>query len=177
MDRLRQYDQGGSRCLRKEFRRLSEGRKQRTPGRTPSPLIKEFRGEWRELSNFGGSLPITAEHLFQAMKSVEWSDQLYVLAASTPGEAKSRGKKVKLREDWEEIKVEVMWCVIQIKFSPGSHYAKLLLSTGDHELIEGNRWGDLFWGAVFDVEGELTGQNELGKLLMDWRDILRQEEK
>jgi predicted NAD-dependent protein-ADP-ribosyltransferase YbiA (DUF1768 family) len=36
-----------------------------------------------------------------------------------------------------------------------------LLATGDEELIEGNWWGDTFWGVC---NGE--GQNQLGKLLM-----------
>lgn len=140
-------------------------------------MINEFRGEWRELSNFGGSLHhITAEHLFQAMKAVNWYDMLYVLAAPTPGEAKRRGRSIKCRKDWETIKIDVMWCVIQIKFAPGSHYASVLLSTDDEELIEGNRWGDDFWGCVFDVEGELTGENNLGILLVEWREQLKETE-
>ena len=138
--------------------------------------ITEFTGKWRGLSNFGNPWMIHSETLFQAMKGQDWESILYVLASKTPGEAKRRGRQIKLREDWEEIKLDVMWCVIQIKFSPGSENAQLLLSTGDAELIEGNRWGDNFWGAIFDAEGDLTGENNLGRLLMEWRNQLREME-
>lgn len=43
---------------------------------------------------------------------------------------------------------------------------KKLDSTKGYELIEGNSWGDRFWG-----QSPLgTGKNELGKLLMSIRD-------
>ena len=133
--------------------------------------IDRFDGENKVLSNFGGTLPITSEHLYQAMKSTDWEEQLYVLAAPSPRAAKYRGSKVTLREDWDDIKEEVMWCVIQAKFAPGTAFAKFLLETGDAELIEGNWWGDEFWG--FDFKKE-AGANVLGKLLMAWRDELRE---
>ncbi len=46
--------------------------------------------------------------------------------------------------------------------------AQRLLATGDAELVEGNNWGDRFWGIC---RGE--GRNELGKILMKVRDELR----
>lgn len=39
--------------------------------------------------------------------------------------------------------------------------SEMLEATGDAELIEGNHWGDTFWGVCNGV-----GQNNLGKLLM-----------
>jgi predicted NAD-dependent protein-ADP-ribosyltransferase YbiA (DUF1768 family) len=43
---------------------------------------------------------------------------------------------------------------------------KLLQETRPYELIEGNNWGDKFWG-----QSPLgTGRNELGKILMSVRD-------
>lgn len=136
--------------------------------------INEFKGKHRFLSNFGGTLPITSEHLFQAMKAREWESMLYVLAAPTPGEAKRRGRQIECREDWDEIKEDVMWCVIQVKFAPGTEYAKQLLDTGDADLVEGNWWGDSFWG--FDLKSG-AGRNELGKDLMEWREQLREIEQ
>jgi predicted NAD-dependent protein-ADP-ribosyltransferase YbiA (DUF1768 family) len=47
---------------------------------------------------------------------------------------------------------------------------EMLLLTGDCELVEGNTWGDKFWG-VCDGEGE----NHLGKLLMKIRAELAKE--
>jgi predicted NAD-dependent protein-ADP-ribosyltransferase YbiA (DUF1768 family) len=43
-----------------------------------------------------------------------------------------------------------------------------LLETGDAELIEGNDWGDTFWGVCGG-----KGNNFLGKLLMEVRKELR----
>ena len=48
-----------------------------------------------------------------------------------------------------------------------------LLATGGRLLIEGNRWGDRFWGMEFtEGDHELVGDNVLGVLLMDIRDDL-----
>lgn len=44
--------------------------------------------------------------------------------------------------------------------------------TGDAELIEGNNWGDTFWGVCNG-----RGENMLGKLLMEIRDYLRAQTK
>ena len=44
----------------------------------------------------------------------------------------------------------------------------LLLATGEQELIEGNHWGDVYWGKVGD-----KGKNMLGRLLMLIREELR----
>ncbi|MCH7737275.1 MAG: NADAR family protein [Chloroflexi bacterium] len=41
---------------------------------------------------------------------------------------------------------------------------QMLLDTGDLELVEGNNWGDRFWGRVSGV-----GDNHLGRLLMQVR--------
>lgn len=134
-------------------------------------MIGEFKGKNRVFSNFGGPWLIWSEHLFQAMKGEDWESVLYVLASPTPGIAKQRGREVKCREDWEEIKLDVMYCVIQIKFRPGSENAEALLATGDQELVEGNWWQDDFWG--FDLKREI-GANHLGRLLMMWRDELNE---
>ena len=51
-------------------------------------------------------------------------------------------------------------------------YRQRLLDTGDRELIEGNTWGDRFWGVC---RGE--GENKLGRILMRVRDELRAAEQ
>lgn len=53
--------------------------------------------------------------------------------------------------------------LLRLKFS-NREVANLLILTGDEELIEGNWWGDKFWG-IYNGEGE----NHLGKLLMKIR--------
>lgn len=146
--------------------------------------IWSFRGDYDFLSNFYSyDGRITAEHLFQSMKAVNFEDQLYVLAAPKPRDAKVRGNIIKKRPDWDEIRIDVMWCVLQIKFAH-PQMKRALLATEDADLIEGNTWKDDFWGMVpsMDTTGEnggksLTGANHLGKLLMELRQQLREEEK
>ena len=50
----------------------------------------------------------------------------------------------------------------------GTLLEPLLLATGDAELIEGNNWGDTYWGKC---NGQ--GLNRLGILLMQIRDYIR----
>ena len=60
--------------------------------------------------------------------------------------------------------------IVRAKFSQNEELAKKLLATNDEYLIEGNTWGDRFWGTV---NGE--GRNQLGIILMQVRDELRAE--
>lgn len=68
-----------------------------------------------------------------------------------------------MRKDWDEVKLSVMETVVRAKFTQNPHLAKYLVETGEAELVEGNRWRDVFWG-VYSVTGE--GENNLGKILM-----------
>ena len=43
-----------------------------------------------------------------------------------------------------------------------------LLATGDAELVEGNTWGDVYWGVCGG-----RGRNQLGRTLMRVRDDIR----
>ena len=51
-----------------------------------------------------------------------------------------------------------------------------LMLTGDKRLVEGNTWGDRFWGCVQETPGGVwVGRNELGRILMATRDKLQHE--
>lgn len=108
----------------------------------------------------------TVEHAYQAAKSEHPLVRESFLQCATPGEAKREGRKVTVRRDWEQIKVSVMRNLLIQKFSDPELKQKLL-DTAPNELIEGNWWGDKFWGVC---RGE--GKNVLGKLLMSIRDGL-----
>lgn len=54
------------------------------------------------------------------------------------------------------------------KFSFNNELSMKLLATGDQPIIEGNTWGDTFWGVCKGV-----GYNNLGKLIMERRAELR----
>lgn len=133
--------------------------------------IDSFRGEYRFLSNFwlinitlAGKVYPSIEHAFQALKTVNPEERESVQLASTPAEAKRLGRRVTLRGDWPQVKVDVMTGLVRLKFLPDTELASKLLATGDAELIEGNTWNDTFWGIC---RGK--GQNHLGKILMEVR--------
>jgi len=136
--------------------------------------ITSFRNEYHFLSNFyeypilyNNVLYKSTEHAFQAQKTLDLEEIQLVRNASTPGRAKKLGKEVTLREDWEDIKVDVMRDILWAKFS-NTDLSTKLLSTGERHLIEGNNWHDDFWGMHSH-----KGKNMLGKLLMEIRDELR----
>jgi ribA/ribD-fused uncharacterized protein len=141
---------------------------------TADDTVESFHGPYRFLSNFypcdirwhGMSFP-TLEHAFQAAKcSTDWEREM-IRKASTPGQAKRLGRRVNLRSDWEDVKLDIMWRLLCYKF----RYEDLksaLLATGDAQLIEGNDWHDYYWGVCNGV-----GENHLGKLLMRVRKGLR----
>ena len=116
------------------------------------PKITKFSGDYSFLSNFHhsqvefeGDIYPTVEHAFQAAKATDPVVRMVVKSARTPGEAKKIGRKVILRPDWEDMKVETMLNLLRSKFSD-STLSRKLLDTGNSELIEGNPWGDRFWG-------------------------------
>jgi ribA/ribD-fused uncharacterized protein len=137
--------------------------------------IGEFQGAYRFLSNFwpaevtyeGITYP-TAEHAYQAAKTLDATERRRIAALPTPAEAKAEGRKLKLREDWETAKFVVMEDVVRLKFTSHADLREKLLATGDALLEEGNTWGDRVWG-VYQGQGE----NCLGKILMKVRKELR----
>lgn len=137
--------------------------------------IHSFTGRYRFLSNFfpspiawGGAEWPTVEHAYQASKCVRQDEATAILNAPTPSVAKRIGNRAKLRTDWDDVRVPVMYELLRLKFAPGSALACELLATGNAVLVEGNTWGDKFWGVC---NGE--GRNMLGVLLMGLRDELR----
>ena len=136
--------------------------------------IMEFRGAYRFLSNFypeNEPYYKTAEHYFQAAKAATQDEHDWVMAAESPGKAKYRGRCVDLRPGWDDDKINVMTNVVREKFQDPT-LRSWLDSTGNAELIEGNDWGDTFWG-VDSQTGE--GENHLGQILMQIRQENRDE--
>jgi ribA/ribD-fused uncharacterized protein len=133
-------------------------------------VINQFQGNYRFLSNFaplrtGG----TTEHLYQAAKTLDPEQRSSVLLAETPGEAKKLGSKVTLRPDWEDIKIQVMTDLVTQKFYTHMEYMAHLEATSGALLIEGNDWGDKFWGVDLKTG---KGENHLGVILMTVRSTL-----
>jgi N-glycosidase YbiA len=70
-------------------------------------------------------------------------------------------KGVKIRDDWEEVKEEVMYEGLEAKFSQHENLKEVLLSTRGYKLVE-HTPRDFYWGDG----GDGTGKNRLGKLLV-----------
>lgn len=139
--------------------------------------IESFSDEHAFLSNFhecpveyDGKVWPSAEHAFQAAKTPDASEKRGIMNAATPGKAKRIGKRVMLRRDWNEVRLQVMYDIVRSKFSNNEDLRQKLLSTGTERLVEGNSWKDVFWGIC---RGK--GENHLGEILMRVREELTQK--
>lgn len=116
-----------------------------------------------------GKIWPSVENYFQAMKTFNEDEQEKIRLAE-PHKSKQLGKKVKLRPDWEKVKVQIMKEGLIAKFRLDNEWGKRLLETGEDPIIEWNNWNDKYWGvSIYDCLGE----NVLGELLMEIRDTLR----
>ena len=130
--------------------------------------ITSFSGKYAFLSNFypakikrWGLEFSTSEHLFVAMKTIDDDIRKHIATIETPGQVKRYGRTLELRKDWNKIKLNMMHICLTEKFKQNPHLIDLLLNTEQAELIEGNNWGDTYWGVCNGV-----GENNLGKTLM-----------
>jgi ribA/ribD-fused uncharacterized protein len=119
----------------------------------------------------------TAEHYYQAAKFERIPDVEKLLESDSPGRSKKLGRSLTNRGDWPSCSIRAMRDTLALKFAfgtpGGDDLATTLLETGDELLVEGNTWGDRFYGMVKNAEGVYEGQNWLGVLLMARRAELR----
>lgn len=134
--------------------------------------IERFEGEYSFLSNFSPAEVVfegitypTVEHAYQAAKTVFPDEREWVRSQTSPALARKAGRKVTKRADWDPI--NTMSYLVAYKFVSHKDLAEKLLATKPAELIEGNWWGDEFWGVC---NGK--GKNNLGRILMKVRDII-----
>ncbi|MBO0796009.1 MAG: NADAR family protein [Ktedonobacteraceae bacterium] len=113
----------------------------------------------------------TVEHYFQAQKFAGTPYVEKIRIAFTPKRAAEMGRnrKLPLRADWEQVKDGIMLKAVRRKFELHAEPREILLSTEEEELVE-NAPGDYYWGS--GANG--SGQNKLGKILMQVRASLRQ---
>lgn len=139
-------------------------------------MIKEFKNQYFFLSNFY-ECPIyynklvfcNAEAAFQAQKVIDEKEQ-YKFINLNASQARKLGKTIALREDWEEVKDNIMYEVVKRKFTVNKELQQKLIDTKDEELVEGNWWHDTYWG-VDSKTG--IGKNKLGKILMKVREEVK----
>ena len=136
-------------------------------------MIDSFSGSYSFLSNFydmrgfggvqyaGFTFP-TSENAYQAAKCANPCKMSEFIDVSAR-EAKQLGQRVQLRSDWNIFRLRAMQRILHNKFST-EPLRGWLIATGSERLVEGNHWGDTYWGVCDGV-----GQNHLGQLLMELR--------
>ena len=114
----------------------------------------------------------TSEHYFQASKFAGTPYFNCVSTLPSPRDAFkfSRERNVQrwIHPNWQSIKLTVMRRVLVEKFSQDETLLKILLKTGNAQLVEHTK-NDRFWGDG----GDGSGENHLGRLLVLVRDQLR----
>ncbi len=73
-----------------------------------------------------------------------------------------------LRQDWEQVKDDIMRKAVLRKFTTHADIREILLSTSNETIVE-NSPIDFYWGCGADG----SGKNMLGIILMEVREILR----
>ena len=114
----------------------------------------------------------TTEHYFQAQKYKGNNPRYHEInRAETPRIAADLGRdrSIPIRPDWEQVKDDVMRKCVLKKFQVYPDLKKMLLDTGDEELIEDSPY-DAYWGR--GPKGD--GKNMLGKILVETRAYLRE---
>lgn len=151
-------------------------------------MIVHFKSiEHKFLSNFykvdveyDGVIYPSSEHAYMSAKSdeeVEIDGKTYKWkefcqnSTIKPSKVKGESRFLTLVDQWDEIKVEVMYLCLVSKFRQEPLRSRLL-ATGLQNIQEGNWHGDTFWGVDLRVNPNV-GENNLGRLLMRVRDELR----
>lgn len=142
-------------------------------------MVHEFRGKYYFLSNFYLT-PVmykelwypSSEHAYMSAKCADPVWKSYCCNPNvSPSDVKRESAHVKLIDNWNIVKFNVMEEVLRAKFE--NHELKeLLLATGNENLQEGNYWDDKCWGVDLKVSPNV-GENHLGRLLMKIRDELK----
>lgn len=141
--------------------------------------IEVFKDEYFFLSNFYpaevkifGRKWHTSEHAYQSQKSDDkiYQDKIHkaITASASKKIARQLERSGKRKEDWDDIKYDIMYDVVLAKFKQNKKLRKALLATGKAKLIEGNWWKDTTWGVCDGI-----GKNWLGKILMKVRKKLK----
>ena len=149
------------------------------------------------LSNMAGGMPIrwrkilfnSSEQLYQASKyhpntvcipvahrnkaGIEPYVQKRIIDANNPRGAKMTqkcaAKENLVRPDWEDIMLDCMLWVLELKLLQHQRaFGEVLKSTGDKLIVEKSR-KDTFWGCI-ESDGMFVGKNNLGQLLVRVRD-------
>lgn len=142
-------------------------------------MINSFKGEYSWLSNmascnieFEGHTFNSVENAYMYAKNPCDSEWIKFCLENGPAECKKKSKTTALRSDWEDVKLSIMFKLLKLKFAQ-KEFKEKLLSTGTENIVEGNYWGDSFWGVCLKSNPNV-GENYLGRLLMEVRTLIKQ---
>lgn len=161
----------------------------RTYHSSDSIIFKKNNESYGDLSNMSMKYPLSignikvlnTEALYQSCRFPHIVDlQERIISEKSPMKVKmiSNANKKKSRDDWEEIKLKVMkWC-LNIKLAQNFiSFGYILDSTRELNIVE-NSNKDNFWGAIPNEDNTIyTGQNALGRLLMQLREQYKSQNK
>jgi len=134
--------------------------------------------------DYDGRKFISSEQLFMYLKAKLFNDDEVaekIMQTSRQNEIKALGREVKNFDEtiWNKHKYELMFIANKAKFRFDYQITDMLLETGDAKLVEASPV-DRIWGIGLDAktaknipEANWPGQNLLGQVLMDLRDLLR----
>jgi len=131
----------------------------------------EFTNFYESPITMHGKTWPTVEHYFQACKFEDNGHQEIIRSQPTARAAFETARKQLdqfKRKDWESVKLGIMRRAVYEKFNQHPALKNILLATNDALLIE-HTTNDKFWGD----NGDGTGANNLGLILMDVRKDLR----
>lgn len=137
------------------------------------PMIVEFQGENRWLSNFAtadveyqGLTYPSVEHAWIASKTEDENiRKTFTNPGLHPATVKKLGASITPSQYWKANKVGIMRELLISKYSKDP-FKTTLINTANDYIQEGNWWGDTFWGFCLERK---EGENVLGGLIMEIR--------
>ncbi len=146
---------------------------------TSGDIIGFYPREFYTFDNFSsfqvdykGRRWATSEHAYQATHffetAPELAEQIYNARSAHEAFSIAKTNADKAPDDWNEIKVEVMYEICKLKLVQNPYVKHKLELSGNLDIIEDSPKDDFWgWGANRD------GRNELGKIWMRLRKELR----
>lgn len=157
-------------------------------GHTPNPkkMTKACFSQWYDCQlEVDGIEYHTTEQYMMAQKAALMGDSVTeqkIMASADPRDYKALGREVRNFDEelWNRNKYNVVLRGNLAKFSQNPELFAFLESTGNSVLVEASPYDDI-WGVKLAIEdpriqnpNEWQGENLLGFVLMETRDILRE---
>lgn len=157
-------------------------------GHTPNPkkMTKACFSQWYDCQlEVDGVVYHTTEQYMMAQKAALMGDgvtQAKIMASANPRDYKALGREVRNFDEelWDLNKRDVVLRGNLAKFSQNPELFEFLDGTGDSVLVEGSPY-DGIWGVRLAIDdpriqnpNEWQGENLLGFVLMETRDVLRE---